>query len=210
MITGENGEEEKGMEITMNKIFIGLFFVFIDVNITLGNSAISMIPDFIGYILIYFGLKQMEEESYWFGRTKSLVIVMFIYSTFGFFSDLTGLIPTVVSGKIAVVLIGYLSTIAGLYIAWSIIKGIQDMETEKEHNFFGRRSMASWKMIALFQLISPLFGIIGQVANAYLASVLNQWSMLLAIAGVIASIIFLMDFKYSRDAYIIYRREQEK
>lgn len=197
-------------EVTMNKIFVGLFFVFIDVNISLGNAAISLIPDFIGYLLIYFGLKQMEKESYWFGRTKSLAVVLFIYSAFGFFSDLTGLIPTVVSGRAAVILLGYLSTIAGLYIAWSIIRGIKDMEEEKEHNFFGRRSMASWKMIALFQLISPIFGIIGQFANSYLARILNQWSMLLSIAGVIASILFLMDFKYSRDAYVIYLREQEK
>lgn len=194
----------------MNKIFIGLFFVFIDVNVSLGGSAISLIPDFIGYLLIYSGLKQMQKESYWFGRTKSLTIVLFIYSAFGFFSDLTGLIPTVVSGRAAVILLGYLSTVAGLYIAWSIIKGIKDMEQEKEHNFFGRRSMASWKMIALFQLISPIFGIIGQFANAYFAQVFSQWSMLLSIAGVIASIVFLMDFKYSRDAYIIYLREQQR
>lgn len=198
------------MEVTMNKIFIGLFFVFIDVNVSLGGSAISLIPDFIGYLLIYSGLKQMQKESYWFGRTKSLTIVLFIYSAFGFFSDLTGLIPTVVSGRAAVILLGYLSTVAGLYIAWSIIKGIKDMEQEKEHNFFGRRSMASWKMIALFQLISPIFGIIGQFANAYFAQVFSQWSMLLSIAGVIASIVFLMDFKYSRDAYIIYLREQQR
>lgn len=198
------------MEVTMNKIFIGLFFVFIDVNVSLGSSAISLIPDFIGYLLIYSGLKQMQKESYWFGRTKSLTIVLFIYSAFGFFSDLTGLIPTVVSGRAAVILLGYLSTVAGLYIAWSIIKGIKDMEQEKEHNFFGRRSMASWKMIALFQLISPIFGIIGQFANAYFAQVFSQWSMLLSIAGVIASIVFLMDFKYSRDAYIIYLREQQR
>ena len=83
------------------------------------------------------------------------------------------------------------------------------MEEEKNYNFFAKRSKASWKMIAIFQLISPLCGMIGQVANAYLASVMNQWNMLLSIGGLIASIIFLRDFKYSRDAYIIYLREQK-
>ena len=193
----------------MNKILIGLFFVFIDVNVSLGNMTVSLIPDFIGYIFLFLGLKQMQEENYWFARTKSLAVVMLLYSAFSFCADLFGFKPGVLSGKLVVIFLGYLSTIASLYVAWSIIRGIKEMEEEKNYNFFAKRSKASWKMIAIFQLISPLCGMIGQVANTYLASVMNQWNMLLSIGGLIASIIFLRDFKYSRDAYIIYLREQK-
>lgn len=193
----------------MNKILIGLFFVFIDVNVSLGNMTVSLIPDFIGYIFLFLGLKQMQEENYWFARTKSLAVVMLLYSAFSFCADLFGFKPGVLSGKLVVIFLGYLSTIASLYVAWSIIRGLKEMEEEKNYNFFSKRSKASWKMIAIFQLISPLCGMIGQVANAYLASVMNQWNMLLSIGGLIASIIFLRDFKYSRDAYIIYLREQK-
>ena len=68
----------------MNKILIGLSFVFIDVNVSLGNVTVSLIPDFVGYIFLFLGLKQMQEENYWFARTKSLAVVMLLYSAFSF------------------------------------------------------------------------------------------------------------------------------
>ncbi len=40
----------------MNKIFWGLLFLLININI----GGVSITPSFVGYILIYFGMKQME------------------------------------------------------------------------------------------------------------------------------------------------------
>jgi hypothetical protein len=35
----------------MQSLFWGLFFIFLDFNVTLGNSVVGLIPDFVGYIL---------------------------------------------------------------------------------------------------------------------------------------------------------------
>ena len=47
----------------MNNIFIGFIFVFLDFNLDLGSSRIGLIPDFIGYVLIYQGLKELSGQS---------------------------------------------------------------------------------------------------------------------------------------------------
>ena len=53
----------------MNKIFWGLLFLLININI----GGISITPSFVGYILIYFGMKQMEVPET-FGKARPWII----------------------------------------------------------------------------------------------------------------------------------------
>lgn len=45
----------------MKKIFIGLLFISLDLNITLSFFTLNLIPAFVGYILIFLGLDEEFE-----------------------------------------------------------------------------------------------------------------------------------------------------
>ena len=48
----------------MTKIFAGFLFVFLNLNITVNNAnVINLLPDFVGFILLYMGTRDLLEES---------------------------------------------------------------------------------------------------------------------------------------------------
>ena len=46
----------------MRAIFVGFLFIFFNLNITAGDSVIGLIPNFVGYILLVRGIKELENE----------------------------------------------------------------------------------------------------------------------------------------------------
>ena len=48
----------------MTKIFVGFLFVFLNFNFTLNDTyVINLLPDFVGFILLYMGTRELLEES---------------------------------------------------------------------------------------------------------------------------------------------------
>ena len=71
----------------MKSLFIGLIFIFIDFNLTLNETmVINLIPDFVGFILMYQGLTQLTNESerffknetvcYWYGNLFGILFIL--------------------------------------------------------------------------------------------------------------------------------------
>ena len=46
----------------MKKIFAGLIFILFNVHVTLGGYMIGLLPDFVGYLLVAAGLKEVWQE----------------------------------------------------------------------------------------------------------------------------------------------------
>ena len=48
----------------MSKIFIGFLFVFLNLSFKLDDThVINLLPDFIGFMLLYLGTRELREES---------------------------------------------------------------------------------------------------------------------------------------------------
>ena len=54
----------------MNQIFLGMLFVFLDLTLNINNCTIDFLPDFVGYILMMKGLREMESESACFTKSR--------------------------------------------------------------------------------------------------------------------------------------------
>jgi hypothetical protein len=170
----------------MKNIFIGLILVFLDFNITLGNSKIGLIPDFIGYIVMITGLVEMSWESPMFAKVKPYVTGMAVYSGIIYILDLFG--ASVSLGAFTYIL-AIISTTISLYISYNIVMGVIDMEGKYTTDLNGDNLKSNWKLLVIFDVLSFLL-------------------LLIPVAGIISIIIsfiiavcFLVAFSKSKDLY---------
>lgn len=159
----------------MKNIFIGLLFVFLDFNLNLGASTVELIPDFIGFILMYNGSKELIQESEWFNKIMPFTLGMSIYSGVIYALDLLGL-----SAGLDLAfsfILGVITLIMTIYINYAIVMGVSDMEIRYDSDFNWKPLYAAWKLLAICQVLIyllvfiPIFNIIGLlvvlIANIY-------------------------------------------
>ena len=172
----------------MRYIFIGLILNFLDFNVNFGSSNIELLPDFVGYILMYQGMKELSGDSEWFRKLPSFTIAMAIYSGIIFVLELFGM--STESSIWLFIILGIISQIISLYIIYGIIMGIMDMERDNTWELYSEPLFSAWKVIVVCSiLVIPLM------------LVLPVLSLIGAIIQLIASIYFLISFNRTKNAY---------
>jgi hypothetical protein len=172
-------------------IFIGLILNFLDFNVNFGSSNIELLPDFVGYILMYQGMKELSGDSEWFRKLPSFTIAMAIYSGIIFVLELFGM--STESSIWLFIILGIISQIISLYIIYEIIMGIMDMERDNTWELYSEPLFSAWKVIVVCSiLVIPLM------------LVLPVLSLIGAIIQLIASIYFLISFNRTKNAYYNY------
>ena len=170
----------------MSNIFIGLILVFLDFNLNLGNSTIGLIPDFIGYIIMIKGLEEMAPESVLFIKVKPFATGMAIYSVVLYIMDLLGISMSL--GAL-IYLLAIISTAISLYISYNIVMGVIDMEEKYNTALNGDTLKSTWKLCAIFNVLSFVSLLIPLVAIVSI------------IVTLIVSIYFLVVFSKSKNLY---------
>jgi len=170
----------------LSKIFIGFILAFINFNINIGNSNIGLFPDFIGYILIIVGLEEMVHESTFFIKIKPFVTGMAVYSGFLYFIDLIG--ASVLFGAMTY-LLAIISTAISLYITYNIVMGVIDMEGKYNTYLNGENLKSTWKLLAIFNVITFVFLLI------------PFFAIISIVLSFIAAIYFLISFNNSKNLY---------
>ena len=141
----------------MHKIFIGLLLVFLDFNLDLGTSRIGLIPDFLGYLSIFQGLREMENRSVNFLKVIPITKLAIVLSIVIYILDLIGLSLNP-DNRILPILFGIVMTIISLYISYYIVQGVLDLQERTGFEINGNKLYTAWKLIALFSiLVYPLF-----------------------------------------------------
>lgn len=177
----------------MRKIFIGLIFVHLDFYLNLGTSKIGLIPNFVGFIIMAGGIAELISESDRFVKIKPYITGMAVYSAILYAIDLFGI--SFQMGLISIVL-SIVSTIVTLYISYSIIMGIKDIETAQGRDLNSATLFSTWKLMMVFTIISfslyfiPMLGILAMICSAVIA------------------IIFLFAFHKSQSLYYGYPASQ--
>lgn len=170
----------------MNNIFIGLLFVFLDFDIQFGASKVGLIPDFIGYILIFIGLAELTAGNDRFSRVRPFAVYMAVYTGVLYAMDLFS-----ISYNLGIIssLLDLASLIVSLYISYSIVRGVQDLETLLEQDLNGGPLYNTW--LAL---------VVCTVAIFFIAFVPGL-NVLCLIAGVVVGIVFLVMFNRTKNLY---------
>lgn len=170
----------------MNKLFWGFFFTFLNINLTLGSSStLNLLPDWVGYILLLLGCRELLEESDLFARPRPWCIGMAVYTgllwLWGLRGDGDGLFPQLLSLAAALV---------GLWLTKLIIDAIANMEQRRDAYFGSQYLYKVWKVSAICS-----------VASYVLLILAPMLAILSLLAGAVAGIIFLVAVHRARKAY---------
>ncbi len=140
----------------MHKLFIGLLLVFLDFNLDLGVNRIGLIPDFLGYIIMLQGLREMQDRSINFSKVIPITNLALILSIINYILDFTGFTLSN-SNTIFTIPAGLVMTIISLYISYCIVQGVLDMERNMSIDLNGNKLYSAWKLVAIFSiLVYPL------------------------------------------------------
>ena len=74
----------------MTNIFVGLIFLFLDLNINFGTITIGLLPAFVGYYLLARGLQTLPEDPD-FSKARTLSLVMAVYTLVLYILNLLGI-----------------------------------------------------------------------------------------------------------------------
>ena len=132
----------------MKSIFISLFFIFLDFSINFGNMRIGLLPTFVGYLLLYRGLKTIYTESPHFAKMQPFSMGMAVYNGLLYILDFLGM--SLWLGYIGVFL-SFVSMVLGLYILYEVIQGVMEMERTNEVDFYGERLKTTWTVLLIGQ-----------------------------------------------------------
>jgi len=170
----------------MSNIFTGMLLVFLDFNLNIGRSTIGLIPDFIGYIIVDKGLAELADESYRFAKARGFAKGMAVYTGILYFMDLLGITNDNSAGAF---ILGLVSTLISLYISYSVVKGIEDMEVSRGKGLNAVSLNSAWKMNACFSLA------------AYLLILIPFLSVICMLVSLVAAIVFLVALNKSKKLY---------
>ena len=176
----------------MRSIFIGMLFVFVNINIIIGSSLIGLVPTFFGYLCILGGLSELKGYSTCFTKATPWVKGMVIYSAFCYAMNLLG--AGAVDNPYGLLfgsILGISLTIISLFIAYNIIMGIKDIETTKVQNLNSVQLYSTWKMLAVLSIGASVF---------IFVPVLN---LACAIAGFVVAVYYIFIFNKTKKLFYI-------
>lgn len=170
----------------MRSIFIGMLLIFLDFNININASTIGLIPDFIGFIFMVKGLDELSGKAASFARARPFAVVMGVFSGLLYALDLFGVFVRL--GWLGI-LLGLAGAVISLYITYTIIEGVRELEEAYKADLNSRRLTSAWKVMAIFQIIMVF------------TLMLPLLSLICALVSLIASIVFLVAFNNSKKLY---------
>ena len=166
----------------MQRIFTGMLLVFLDFNLDFGASRLGLLPDFLGYIFMLRGLRELDGFSPQFGRITLYVRGMAVYWAVCYALDLFGLSSAL--GVIFTFVLGLVSTLFSLYISYTIIRGIIEIEEGRLQDLSAAKLLSVWKIWAVLALLTyallflpglAMAAILGSfIAGIYYLYVFNQ------------------------------------
>lgn len=173
----------------MQKIFIGMLLILLDLNLNIGGSRIDLLPDFIGYFSMARGMFEMIQESQYFEKGRIWAVVLGIYTCLLFAADLFGISESL--GVLAAPSV-IITTVLFLYTSYWICEAVLEIETNRNEYLGGDELMKKWKLLAVIDIITGIL---------VLLQLLPFMAIILIIADFIIIIIFLVCFKNVKNDY---------
>ena len=164
----------------MNLIFYGLCFILLRVNM----NGLDLLPDFVGYFLMYRGLGQLALESRQLSNLRGICLGMLA---------LTLPLWVVTFSVEAALVFGLSFTIARVYILHRLVQVMQELQLRCTDVFFDIETLrVRWALVLTAEAVGYAAVFLGMN---------NLVTGILGLAGMIISVLFLMAFHRTRQAY---------
>ena len=169
----------------MKLFFWGFLLIFLDFSLTINGVGFDLLPDAIGYLLVFLGARQMAEESEQFARMRPVALVLMIV---GFVSlllspfgpiELTPGWPVILAAATVPLLL-----MLDLCLLWLLVRGLQDMEQYYGCDFRAR----TIRMAVLVQIVISVASFVLLLAPALMLMVLLS---LISMAAYIVLLVML-------------------
>ena len=171
----------------MKKLWIGCLFVLLSFDIHIEDSTIGLIPDFVGYILLVMGLKELSAEQIELGKLNVIAGIMAVCSAILYISNICA-IP--LYAPIFFNVINVLKLIFNLYIVYQIIGIVNALERKYGSDFNSVKIMNAWSVMLCANVL------------LYLTMVLIPIAAIVCIIVELVSIIyFLVQFYKTTDLF---------
>lgn len=140
----------------MRKIFIGLIFILLNFNLTLGNQyVINLIPNFIGFFLIAKGCGHLFEQTriQEYQETQKLSFILTGISFLSFIGDLMGIGSI---NQLFATLIGIFNLVLLLYLLYRLTKSIINTQEFNLPEYLTTQLNNAFKWIVIANILAYL------------------------------------------------------
>lgn len=155
----------------MTKILIGLYLVTLVLPIPVGEMAIDILPDFAGFFLIMFGLREIGQENDFFQKNIRFTFWVGVMSAMVFVMDIVSMVTTHFMGN-AVAAINFQSLLMQLVVMvlepiclLRIVRGIRQVEKDYEVDAKGKIMFILWVLMTLLSVIAFCFSGVPELGN---------------------------------------------
>lgn len=164
----------------MNKIFWGLIFIFVHINI----GAMDILPNFIGYLLISSGMQEVGESPAF--ASRALVNGTAVYSCVVWIMTLLGAAQGVLG-----FLLGLVTLVLQLMVTYRIVLGVEELEPALECDLGSGALRSGWTVMA-----------VGSAVGYALFMIVPALVILALIVSFVAMIYYIIRFYQSKEAYL--------
>jgi hypothetical protein len=147
----------------MNKLFWGFFFLFLNFSLNFNGASLQLLPDWLGFILLFAACSELENESELFSKPRPFCIGLAAYTALLWLMDLLG-----ISANLGILswILGLATTCLNLYVAMLIVDAIANVEMHRNYDLCAAHLRKVWKVLAVctvithFLLIVPVLALI--------------------------------------------------
>ena len=158
----------------MNKIFWGLIFLFFDFKI----NEVTLLPAFVGHLLIYFGMKEYNAKYTpvaAYTKARPWVIAAAVWTAIFW-------LPLINPGYLSVI-----GTALQLAVTYFIVRGVEQMEPLHGRDLGSARLRTAWYIALVCLIVTYLANILATVLAGGLAAIAM-------IVWFVAAIIYVVAF----------------
>lgn len=190
----------------MKLIFWGLILSFFNFNITTSVNLIGLLPDFIGYLLILRGCRQLM-PSVWLEKLRGPAVFMIFVTGVEYFFNLLGI---VIMHEIVIifVLLGIMGTVVRIYILYCLTRAVKDISGQLDVYLGGDKLHKAWLVIAICQAVD-IFCLLLSAATPDFATLASYMAMIVSLVGYVWYLVVFYNCRKFYDNEIIYREHRE-
>lgn len=170
----------------MAKLFWGFFFIYVNFNLSVNAHTLNVLPPFVGYILLYKGLVELDAESGLFAKVRPFTVGMAVYTGILW----CGSLLAVQSGGWIGTVLNVAADVVPYYVSWAVIQGVKDMEMSRGTNLNSASMQRAWWVLL----------IVG-IAARVLAWLLSGLALVAVIAGFVGIVMMLAAFWKGKKLY---------
>lgn len=141
----------------MKKIFIGLIFIFFNFNISLETTILPLMPDFVGYLFISFGAKEMIAASGRFNNVSAFSLLLtYVFGVF-FVMDVMGISTSMAQMTLINWTFGLVITVIELYLLYLLTLAVLDLKAYMPYPSEADRLFKIFKYHAISAIVATSF-----------------------------------------------------